>query len=462
MTAYRLTHIDWPDFGAPAVPERAGLAEMRGRIAALRGKMAGRGLDTLVIYGDREHSANILWATGFDPRFEEALLILPAEGSPALVAGNECLPYTDIAPMVASGEVRVIHCPSLSLVSQPRDAGERLDRALAREVPAGGRVGTAGWKYWTPDEVADTGRAIEIPALIVDLLRERAGEVTNATDLLMHPGDGLRARVGAGEIARMEFANHMAAAALRRMVFGFREGMTDFEAVQSAAVGGLPLGCHLTFATGGMAAQGLSGPTGERLKAGSPISFNVCHWGANICRAGWVARTALDLPPPARDYLDAFAGPYVRAMSAWCAMMVPGTPGGAVWDRVMSDLPPGRFGITLNPGHLIGTDEWMSSPIASGSEVPLASGMAMQCDVIPAHPVYGSTRMEDGYVIADEELRASLAAAHPDVMARCQRRQEFMRRTIGLEVPDALLPLADTCGIVAPFLLDPRGVITLR
>jgi hypothetical protein len=47
-------------------------------------------------------------------------------------------------------------------------------------------------------------------------------------------------------------------------------------------------------------------------------------------------------------------------------------------------------------------------------------------------------------------------------MARCQRRQEFMRRTIGLEVPDALLPLADTCGIVAPFLLDPRGVITLR
>ena len=49
---------------------------------------------------------------------------------------------------------------------------------------------------------------------------------------MMHPAHGLRARVDAAEIARLEFANHMAAAALRRMVFAFREGMTDFAAVE--------------------------------------------------------------------------------------------------------------------------------------------------------------------------------------------------------------------------------------
>jgi hypothetical protein len=37
-----------------------------------------------------------------------------------------------------------------------------------------------------------------------------------------------------------------------------------------------------------------------------------------------------------------------------------------------------------------------------------------------------------------------------------------MRDTIGIDVPDCLLPLADTCGIVAPFLLDPSQVIALR
>jgi len=33
---------------------------------------------------------------------------------------------------------------------------------------------------------------------------------------------------------------------------------------------------------------------------------------------------------------------------------------------------------------------------------------------------------------------------------------------ISLDVPDTLLPLSDTCGIIAPYLLDARQVITLR
>ncbi len=128
----------------------------------------------------------------------------------------------------------------------------------------------------------------------------------------------------------------------------------------------------------------------------------------------------------------------------------------------MQDLLPFQtFGITLNPGHLIGLDEWMSSPIMPGSDIPLASGMAMQMDVIPGHPVYGSTRMEDGYVIADAELRQALQRAHPGVAGRCAARARFMREVIGMDVPDTLLPLADTCGIVAPFLLDPAQVVVL-
>ena len=124
-------------------------------------------------------------------------------------------------------------------------------------------------------------------------------------------------------------------------------------------------------------------------------------------------------------------------------------------------LPFETFGVYLNPGHLIGLDEWLSSPIYEGSSEPLASGMAMQCDVIPGHPVWGSTRMEDGYVIADAGLRAELQALYPAVAARCQARAEFMKTVIGLDVAPTLLPLADTCGIVAPYLLDPSQVIAL-
>ena len=38
-----------------------------------------RGYDRLVVYADREHSANLAWLTGFDPRFEEAILIVGAD-----------------------------------------------------------------------------------------------------------------------------------------------------------------------------------------------------------------------------------------------------------------------------------------------------------------------------------------------------------------------------------------------
>ncbi len=85
----------------------------------------------------------------------------------------------------------------------------------------------------------------------------------------------------------------------------------------------------------------------------------------------------------------------------------------------------------------------------------------MQMDVIPAHPNWGSTRMEDGYVIAGPDLREALERRHPNVARRVTARARFMTDTVGMTVPETLLPLADTCGIVAPFLLDPARVVVL-
>lgn len=451
----RLIRIDWPDNGTPDLPPKLTLPELEARLAALRAAATRAGYDAIVVYGDREHAANLHWLTGFDPRFEEAVLIV-TPGDALLLAGNECLAYTAVSPLVAAGVVRTGHCSSLSLPSQPR-GGRRLADWLADMLATDDRVGAVGWKWFGPDEVDDPATTLDIPVFLADPLRRLAGRVENATPLMMHPAHGLRARVDAAEIARLEFANHMAAAALKRMVFALREGMTDLQAVEAARVGGLPLGCHTTFAVGD--APGLCGPSGVHLAPGQPVGFNICHWGANICRAGWLARSGADLPVAARDYVERFVAPYVTAMSDWCGMMRPGVAGGYVWSHMTAALPVATFGVTLNPGHLIGLDEWVSSPIREGSTDPLASGMAMQMDVIPGHPVYGSTRMEDGYVIADAGLRQVLERDFPNVARRCAARARFMREVIGMEVPETLLPLADTCGIVAPYLFDPAQVV---
>ena len=455
----RLVEIDWPDHGMPDLPTPLSLAELEARLARVRAGMEERGFGSLVVYGDREHAANLHWLTGFDPRFEEALLVVTPSQTHLLV-GNECLPYAGISPLVAEGRIEAHLVPSLSLISQPR-RGMRLREAVERFVPFGDRIGAAGWKYWGPEEVDNPATALDLPSVLADLLRTR-GRVENAGEMFMHPGHGLRCTVDAAEIARLEFANALAAQAVRRMLSVLREGMTDFEAVEAARLPGLPLSCHVTFATGARAFQGMSSPTGERLVRGSPASFNFAPQGANICRAGWVAEGEADLPEAARDTLDAFVGPYFEAMSDWCGLMRPGVTGGQVWEHMTNRLAPDLFGVTLNPGHLIGLDEWISSPIFRDSDLPLRSGMAMQMDVIPGHPVHASTRLEDGYVLADERLRADLAARFPEVARRCAARAGFMRETLGMDVPETLLPLADTCGVLAPFLLAPRRAMTLR
>ena len=69
-----LTSIELPDFGLPTVEPELGPGLYRARIERLRARLRSAGLDACVIYGDREHVANISWASGYDPRFEEALL----------------------------------------------------------------------------------------------------------------------------------------------------------------------------------------------------------------------------------------------------------------------------------------------------------------------------------------------------------------------------------------------------
>jgi hypothetical protein len=86
----RLADVPLPDFGRPTATPELPAALYAARLDRLRARMADRGYDRLVVYADREHSANLAWLSGFDPRFEEAILIAGASGEPAILVGNEC------------------------------------------------------------------------------------------------------------------------------------------------------------------------------------------------------------------------------------------------------------------------------------------------------------------------------------------------------------------------------------
>ena len=236
-------------------------------------------------------------------------------------------------------------------------------------------IGCVGWKYFAGSEHPDGAHAIDIPAYIADTLRELStpDRVVNATDIFMHPDHGLRTFCSPSEIAYFEFTNILASEGMKRMLLGLREGMIDHDLAKLAEYNGEPMGCYMTMVSDTNRDCGLSSPIGARIQRGAPFATNVSYWGSNICRAGWVAQSANDLPADAQDYVTNFAGPYFEVMSEWFGLLKIGTTGNTLSRLISEKLPYDKFGIFLNAGHLIHLEEWLSSPIYPGSGIEIHS-----------------------------------------------------------------------------------------
>jgi hypothetical protein len=445
-----------PDFGEPAVRPEIPAERYPERIEALRGRMAGRGYDVVLVWADREHSAGMSFLSGFDPRFEEAILIVGPDGDPAILVGNECWGLASAAPLA----MRRVLYQDLSLPSQPRDRSRPLADILAGEgVVPGARVGVIGWKTY-----ADRA-AIEAPAFLVDELRRATGPgrlVENAGDLLIDSGDGLRVINDVDQLAVLEWASTHTSGGIRRLIAGLRPGMTEREAVRLLDWNGSPLSCHLMLTSGPRATFGMLSPGDRVIERGDRFTTAFGIWGALTCRAGFVAEDADGLPAGIRDYVERLVGPYFAAVAEWYETIRIGIPGGALHEIIARRLGDPFFGIFLNPGHQIHLDEWVNSPIWSGSTIPLRSGMAFQVDIIPATgSPWFTTNIEDGIALADEDLRAALAAAYPGAWARIEARRAFMADALGIRLHPDVLPFSSIPAYLPPFLLRPDRAMTM-
>ena len=65
-----LRDIVYPEYECPVVPAPPALEELEDRLQRLRKKMVEQDLSHMVVYGDREHFANLMYLVHFDPRFE--------------------------------------------------------------------------------------------------------------------------------------------------------------------------------------------------------------------------------------------------------------------------------------------------------------------------------------------------------------------------------------------------------
>lgn len=433
------------------------------RIRRLAERIKARNLTHMVIYGDREHFSNVEYFTHYDCRFEETLLVVDAQGSCSILLGNEGMGYSSVIPV----EIRRYLYQNFSLQGQPRDRLRGLTEILRETgIDENSRIGVAGIKYFEKGTIdSDPEQTYDLPEYIMDGIRKTKGAMVNATAELTGVPDGIRMRLyTAKEIAWAESAGNRAAAVVQRLLKNLKEGIREEEMACLGGAGFDPQNTHPLVNFGARSvAVGMGSPGLSKLKAGEVGGLCYSVRGNLTSRAGVMAYDETGYQEALKPYLECFYKKYYEAVAAWYRTARVGATGGELYDAVMDLIGEESFGVTLNPGHFTGTEEWSNAITAKGSAIPVPDGAFMQVDII-AHgddPVRTGI-CEDAVVIAGKELQEELQKAYPEVYERIQKRRKVMQEVLGLTLHEDVLPMSNLNGAYYPFMLNTDLVFTIR
>lgn len=418
--------------------------------------------DYIVIYGDREHFSNIQYFTGYDPRWEETLLLLHREKKPLLLVANEGIGYVKAAP----AEMDIAMYQNFGLMGQPNDSRSKklIDIFKDYGITLSNQIGLIGWKTYREDLFELNTLVTDVPHYIVETLAQVAdiNKIKNAVDLMADCEYGLKHRVSAKEIVIFEHQGTRVSRGIYNCIKNVKPGMTETEAGELLGLDGEPLNMHPNLNFGDEHVRvGLNSPKFDRrLKLGDAFGAGYGAPGCLVHKCGMYIRDEKDLPEEKKDYVDSFLKPYFACVVKWYEMMKIGAKCGDVYQMVEDELGFDKFGIGLNPGHLSHTDEWTNSPFYKDSLIKIHSGMMFQCDfTVNFQKPFMSAHVEDGLAIADEELQEQVKELSPTCWKRICARKKFMQEELNIELPQEVLPLSDLCGVCFPYMADTSVVL---
>ena len=453
--------VEAPQYKAAKLPVDLTADTMKERITKVLVKMQEYQIDALFIYADREHGANFAYLTGFEPRFEEAVLVLHADGVGYLMLGNEMLAMERFCRISA----KAVHVPHFSLPNQPMGQEKRIIEYLEEAgIEKGMSVGVVGWKMFT-SRLVDNEQLYDVPYFLVDALWQVVGmngSVRSLGKLFLDPKDGVRTTVNANELAHYEFGAALASDCVMECMNQIEIGKTELELSEPLSAYGQPVSVQTICATGERFTDAVVAPRNKRTALGDRFSVTMGLKGGLTSRAAYVAASEADLPKKEQDYLEKSAKPYFAALAVWYSTIGLDITAGELYDVVERVLPKQQYGWTLNPGHLTSSEEWLSSPVYSGSQIRLKSGMMFQADIIPQILGYGRAGAEDGVALADAELRKQIREQYPEVWRRICQRRSYMQEVLGICLKEEVLPLSDLAGYYRPFLLNKEYALKME
>lgn len=429
-----------------------------------------KGYSHVIVYGDREHFSNVHYLTGIDPRFEEVLLILQKGEIPKFVLGNECYEYANKIDF----DIETILYFPFSLMGQPDyDTPNLLDIFKSSGINRDSKIGLVGWKYYDDSKHTLKNSILDVPSYIVETLCQTVERqnIENATDIFTHNDYGLRNTMSAKEIVNHELSGTKSSRSVYNVIKNLKEGMTEIEASALLNIDGGPTCVHPMINFGDTnTSYGVASPTyNQKLKIGDTICVGMAYRGSLVHKAGVYINKPEDLTEEQRKLREEFFHTYFASIVAFYENCKIGKTCGDVYDKVDRVLGGGepegikKFGIALNPGHLIHTDEWPNTPFNQDSKTVIRSGMGIQCDyTATSKDPYLTVHVEDGFVIADEKLRKEIKELSPSCYERIQARQKFMGEVLNIDLPEEVLPLSDLPAVCFPYMADVSTVLCME
>jgi len=416
---------------------------------------------TVVIYADREHFSNIHYFTGYDVRWEESILVLNRNGKRLLIVGSEGIDYVQKVTLDLDVELY----RSFSLQGQPADNSQSLSEMMKDYILIGD-LGLIGFKTYDNTNLNSLDIITDVPYYIVEEIKKIAkGNVKNITYVMNDNEKGLKHDLTAKEIVEFEFNGTKISRGVYNCLKNLKEGMNEIEASRFLQFDGSPRNMHPNINFGEAHTKlAVNSPVYQSsLKKGQMICVGYGLRGSLVHKAGLFIQNISELPENISNYYEDFAFPYFESILRWYDLVRIGNVYGDIYNTIDTELGLAENGVTLNPGHFINTDEWTNTPFQAGSTVKVESGVAIQCDyTVTRKNPYMTTHVEDGLIIADEELQAEVKEIAPDTFARMSERKKVISEMINFEFPDETLLLSDLNGILNPFMADVSTIYAVK
>jgi len=365
------------------------LTEYEDRIKKIQNILKERDIDVLVAFGTEAEPQNLIYLSNYWPQFETASIVVPGDGSPALVIGPESETFSEDYSTIKKIFQVLEHRES----SEPNYPGQKLDTY--------GEIFDFVLNGSKAKRIAISGISIiALPVYEAIVNSSNSAEIVKADDILIN----LRMKKSKNEVELMKQSSVITLKAFEAGLNNIKPGMEEVE-VSGFIVGEMFKNKAENFAfapyilSGNRTNQAIIRASHRVISKGEPVQFSFgCRYGnysSSIGRPLCIGK----MPKKYKELVKIG----IEAQELVISSLKPGIQAKEIFTKYWKILVNRGFSnyFLYGPCHGTGVMECEHPFLEADSNYLLEEGMTFQVDIFLGDSEFG-LRFEDGVLITSK------------------------------------------------------------